>query len=115
MQTEAERDKEIPSSVDGGDSSTTNIINQVKSPPPPPANEAPPPPQAAGGGGVSDVIRRWRREDLLKRVSLGLRGIALLFSFIAFVVMASNKHGVGMNFDEYEEFRWIYVIERQKY
>lgn len=91
------------------DESATNIKN-VKSPPPP-VNEAPTPSAPAAtatvDGGVSDVMRWWRREDLLKRVSLGLRGIALLFSFVAFVVMACNMHGDWKNFNKYEEFRCI--------
>lgn len=89
------------SSVD--DSSATKVHVESL----PEAYEAPPPsaPPAAGGGGVSEVLRRWRREDLLKRGSLGLRGIALFFSFIALIVMASNEHGDWMEFDKYEEYR----------
>ncbi|KAF7845256.1 CASP-like protein 4B1 [Senna tora] len=81
--------------------------------PPGAANVAPPPSAAApeaGGGGVSDVLRRWKREDLLKRGSLGLRGMALLFSLIAFIVMASNKHGDWRDFDRYEEYRYVLAI-----
>ncbi|XP_004492518.1 CASP-like protein 4B1 [Cicer arietinum] len=58
-------------------------------------------------GGIAGILRRWKREDLIKRGSLGLRGIALIFSLISFIVMASNKHGYGRNFDEYEEYRYV--------
>ncbi|XP_044505464.1 CASP-like protein 4B1 [Mangifera indica] len=60
--------------------------------------------------GVSAITRRSRRDDLLKRGSLALRGVALFFSLIAFIVMVSNKHGDGKDFDEYEEFRYVLAI-----
>lgn len=56
--------------------------------------------------GVSDIIRRWKREDFINRGSLGLRGLDLLFSLLAFIIMASNKHGDWKDFDKYEEYRW---------
>lgn len=61
--------------------------------------------QTASGFGISEITRRWRREDLLKKGSMALRGVALLFSLFAFIVMASNKHGDWEDFDKYEEFR----------
>ncbi|KAL8237272.1 hypothetical protein R6Q59_018353 [Mikania micrantha] len=66
----------------------------------------PPPP----GFGVTGVLRRWRHEDMLKRGSLGLRALGFLFSLLAFIIMASNKHGRGRNFDEYEEYRYALAI-----
>ncbi|GFY83822.1 hypothetical protein Acr_03g0006110 [Actinidia rufa] len=61
---------------------------------------------AEAGSGVAGIVRRLRREDLLKRGSLALRGLGLLFSLLAFIVMASNKHGRDWeNFDKYEEYR----------
>lgn len=62
-------------------------------------------PAPVTASGVSAITRRSRRDDLLKRGSLALRGVALFFSLIAFIVMVSNKHGDGKDFDEYEEFR----------
>lgn len=62
-----------------------------------------PPPQ---GYGVTGILRRWKHEDMLKRGSLGLRAFGFLFSSLAFVIMVSNKHGPGRNFDEYEEYRY---------
>ncbi|KAK4268500.1 hypothetical protein QN277_025150 [Acacia crassicarpa] len=62
------------------------------------------------GGGVGGILRRWKRDDLLKRGSLGLRAIALLFSLISFIAMASNKHGDWKNFDRYEEYRYVLAI-----
>ncbi|MCD7470218.1 hypothetical protein HAX54_009932 [Datura stramonium] len=78
------------------------------------------PPPAAGNGesqvrgisspGVSDIMRRWKREDLLKRGCLVLHGLALIFSLIAFIVMASNTHGDWKDFDRYEEYRYVLAI-----
>lgn len=65
---------------------------------------------ASGGGGIGGILRRWKREDLIKRGSLALRGIALLFSLISFIVMASNKHGDWREFDKYEEYRYLLAI-----
>ncbi|OIT01282.1 PREDICTED: CASP-like protein 4B1 [Nicotiana attenuata] len=64
----------------------------------------------AAGTGVGHIIRKWKREDLLKRGSLGLRCIALLFSLLAFIIMASNKHGDWKDFDRYEEYRYVLAI-----
>ncbi|KAG7960941.1 hypothetical protein I3843_10G153400 [Carya illinoinensis] len=42
---------------------------------------------------VSDkIVRRWKREDLLKKGSLATSGMAFLFSLLAFIVMASDNH-----------------------
>ncbi|KAL8140995.1 hypothetical protein V2J09_007016 [Rumex salicifolius] len=80
---------------------------------PPPANledvESQPPP-SAGGFGVSSVLRRWRREDLMKKGSVGLRAVALFLSLLSFIIMASNKHGDWKNFDKYEEYRYVLAI-----
>ncbi|KAM1038322.1 hypothetical protein FF1_033034 [Malus domestica] len=93
---------------------------EVGSPPPvvptrPPAadveNQTPSQIRTAGTGfGVAGILRRWKREDLLRRGSLALRGLALVFSLLAFIIMASNKHGYGKNFDEYEEYRYVLAI-----
>ncbi|XP_054783892.1 CASP-like protein 4B1 [Prosopis cineraria] len=66
--------------------------------------------QPGMGGGVGGILRRWKRDDLFKRGSLGLRGMALVFSLISFIVMASNKHGDWKNFDKYEEYRYVLAI-----
>lgn len=60
--------------------------------------------------GVSSILRRWRREDLMKKGNLVLRSLALVFSLISFIVMASNKHGDWKNFDRYEEYRYCLAI-----
>lgn len=68
----------------------------------------PPPPPAAGNRestSVSEIVRRLKREDLVKRGSLILHGLALIFSLIAFIVMATNTHGDWKDFDRYEEYR----------
>ncbi|CAK9153732.1 unnamed protein product [Ilex paraguariensis] len=67
--------------------------------------------QTSGTGfGVSAIMRRWRREDFLKRGSLALRGFGLLFSLLAFIIMASNQHGDWKDFDKYEEYRYVLAI-----
>ncbi|XP_022890849.1 CASP-like protein 4B1 [Olea europaea var. sylvestris] len=67
--------------------------------------------QALGtGAGVSNIVRRWKKEDLLKRGSLGLRGLGLLFSLLAFIIMVSNEHGDWKEFDQYEEYRYVLAI-----
>lgn len=57
------------------------------------------------GFGVGAIVNKWNRDDKLKRGSLALRGIALLFSLISFLVMACNKHGGWEDFDNYDEYR----------
>ncbi|CAL5192399.1 unnamed protein product [Lathyrus oleraceus] len=89
------------------DSSPPRI--HIQTPPPAPDvtdRENPPPPTE----GIAGILKRWKREDLIKRGSLGLRGIALLFSLICFIVMASNKHGDWRDFDKYEEYRYLLAI-----
>lgn len=65
---------------------------------------------ATGGFGVTSVLRRWKREDMIRKGSVGLRAIALVFSVISFIVMASNKHGDWQDFDKYEEYRYLLAI-----
>lgn len=81
------------------------------------APESPAPPAGdvesqtpATGFGVTGILRRWRREDLVKRGSLALRGLGFLFSLLAFIVMASNSHGGWEDFDKYEEYRYVLAI-----
>ncbi|OAY41570.1 hypothetical protein MANES_09G112600v8 [Manihot esculenta] len=66
--------------------------------------------EAGTGFGIGAITRRWRREAILQRGSLALRGLGLLFSLLAFLVMASNKHGDWKNFDRYEEYRYLLAI-----
>ncbi|KAG8374462.1 hypothetical protein BUALT_Bualt11G0134700 [Buddleja alternifolia] len=83
---------------------------------PPPAaardleNQTPAAGGGGGGGGISNILRRWKREDLIKRGSLVCRGLGLVFSLLAFIIMASNKHGDWRNFDRYEEYRYVLAI-----
>ncbi|KAI3441432.1 CASP-like protein, partial [Psidium guajava] len=84
-------------------------------PPPSMAARAPPGPSAesqtaATGLGVSSILRRWKREDTMKKGGLATRGLALLFSLLAFVITTSNEHGSGRDFHEYEEYRYLLVI-----
>ncbi|KAK9290922.1 hypothetical protein L1049_009101 [Liquidambar formosana] len=83
---------------------------QAETPPITPMPTAPPASDMENQSGASGILRRWKREDLLKRGSLALRGLALLFSLLSFIIMASNKHGDGRNFDQYEEYRYVLAI-----
>ncbi|KAJ4906878.1 CASP-like protein 4B1 [Raphanus sativus] len=58
----------------------------------------------------SAITQRWKREDMIKKASPISRGIALIFSLLAFLIMVCNKHGPGRNFDEYEEYRYVVAI-----
>lgn len=70
------------------------------------ANSATAPPTSGFGfGGAAAIVQRWRREDLIKKAALALRVLALIFSLLAFLIMASNKHGDWKNFDRYDEYR----------
>ncbi|CAK9150450.1 unnamed protein product [Ilex paraguariensis] len=91
----------------------------MSNPDDPTLKEATAPPTAAGdvenqtsgtGFGVSEIVTRWRREDVLKRGSLALRVFGLLFSLLAFIIMASNEHGNRKDFDKYEEYRYVLAI-----
>ncbi|KAL5217144.1 hypothetical protein ABZP36_017828 [Zizania latifolia] len=65
----------------------------------------------AGGGGVVDsVVARWRREDLLDKSPLALHTAAAAFAFVALVLVASNQHGDWMEFDRYQEYRYLLSI-----
>ncbi|XP_020243640.1 CASP-like protein 4B1 [Asparagus officinalis] len=59
------------------------------------------PPNTAEGS----VLRRWKRENLLEKCTLSLRGLCWLFSLVSFVVMAANNQGDGQNFDQYQEYQ----------
>ncbi|KAJ9185435.1 hypothetical protein P3X46_005073 [Hevea brasiliensis] len=92
---------------------------QFESSPPPSALPIPTAPEVADeeagtgtgtGFGVGAITRRWKREAILERGSLALRGLGLLFSLLAFLIMASNKHGDWKNFDRYEEYRYLLAI-----
>ncbi|KAF3448897.1 hypothetical protein FNV43_RR09613 [Rhamnella rubrinervis] len=62
------------------------------------------------GFGVLGIVRRWEREDLLKKGYVALRGMALLFSLLAFIIMASNNHTDWKKFDRFEEYRYVLAI-----
>lgn len=67
--------------------------------------------RARGGGGVVDsVVARWRREDMLDKSPLALHAAAAAFAFVALVLLASNQHGDWMQFDRYQEYRYLLAI-----
>ncbi|PUZ41478.1 hypothetical protein GQ55_9G508600 [Panicum hallii var. hallii] len=64
-----------------------------------------------GGGGVVDsVVARWRREDMLDKSPLALHAAAAAFAFVALVLVASNQHGDWMQFDRYQEYKYLLAI-----
>lgn len=67
--------------------------------------------RGGGGGGVVDsVVARWRREDMLNRSPLALHTAAAVFAFVSLVLVASNQHGDWMQFDRYQEYRYLLAI-----
>ncbi|KAJ4830693.1 hypothetical protein Tsubulata_028410 [Turnera subulata] len=92
-------------------SNTEDTVPPNKRPESPAPGDTPAADVETGSGfGVAAITRRWRREDLLKRGSWALRGLGFLFSLLAFVIMASNKHGDWRDFDHYEEYRYLLAI-----
>ncbi|WOL06859.1 hypothetical protein Cni_G15593 [Canna indica] len=79
---------------------------------PPNATATPSAPAASGDGGtaVRSVVNRWRREDLLEKGTLVFRALVLLFSVLAVVILASNKHGDWKDFDLYQEYRYLLAV-----
>ncbi|KAK6943211.1 Casparian strip membrane protein domain [Dillenia turbinata] len=75
-----------------------------------PENPSQPAAVGGGGGGMREIIRRWKREDLLKRGSLTLRVVGLVFSLLSAIIMASNEHGDWKDFDRYQEYRYLLAI-----
>ncbi|KNA02621.1 hypothetical protein SOVF_216990, partial [Spinacia oleracea] len=71
-----------------------------------------PPTTEAGGTevGVGSVLRRWKRDDFIRKGSLALRALAFVFSLLSFIIMASNNHGGGKEFGDYEEYRYLLAI-----
>lgn len=68
-------------------------------------------PRGGGGGGVVDsVVARWRREDMLDKSPLALHVSAATFAFVALVLVATNQHGDWMQFDRYQEYRYLLAI-----
>ncbi|XP_031484908.1 CASP-like protein 4B4 [Nymphaea colorata] len=63
-----------------------------------------------GSASITSILRRWRTEDLVRRSGLVLRGYALAFSLLSFIIMAANKHGGWMDYDNYEEYRYCLSI-----
>lgn len=64
-----------------------------------------------GGGRVVDsVVARWRREDMLDKSPLALHAAAAVFAFVALVLVASNQHGDWMQFDRYQEYKYLLSI-----
>ncbi|XP_047086601.1 CASP-like protein 4B2 [Lolium rigidum] len=64
----------------------------------------------ARGGVVDSVVARWRREDMLDKSPLALHAAAAAFAFVALVLVASNQHGDWMQFDRYQEYRYLLAI-----
>lgn len=63
-------------------------------------------------GGVTAIVRRSRREAMVKRAELGFRVCEMVFSLISFSVMAADKTQgwSGDSFDRYKEYRFLTLI-----
>lgn len=59
---------------------------------------------------VSSILRRFKREDLLEKSIVLLRGLTCFFSLISIMVMGTNKHGDWKNFDLYQEYKYLLAI-----
>ncbi|WCJ27969.1 CASP-like protein 4B1 [Euphorbia peplus] len=85
--------------------------NQSQSPPPETPTATPAAdPEVGNQIGIAGITRRWKREEFRKRGAIGLRGLSLLFSLLAFIITASNKHGDWKDSDKYEEYRYLLAI-----
>ncbi|KAH9319543.1 hypothetical protein KI387_021312, partial [Taxus chinensis] len=70
---------------------------------------SPPPIQGETVTGTS-VLRR-PKERRTRLAGLALRCAEVVFSFLSFVIMASNNQGIpGMRFDDYEEYSYSLAI-----
>ncbi|KAL8102127.1 hypothetical protein AgCh_026858 [Apium graveolens] len=58
---------------------------------------------------MTKITKSWKREDFYKNRSLELRVLGLLFSFLALIIMATNKHD-GDKFTKYEEYSYLLAI-----
>ncbi|AES86867.1 transmembrane protein, putative [Medicago truncatula] len=58
--------------------------------------------EPANSGTSYGILQRWKREDSLKRASLGLRGVYSIFLLTSFLLVASNNHGYWENFDHHD-------------
>ncbi|KAL1804609.1 hypothetical protein ACET3Z_027677 [Daucus carota] len=56
-----------------------------------------------------EIRRSWRREDLYKNASLALHVMGLLFSFLALIIMATNKHD-GATFVDFDEYSYLLAV-----
>ena len=54
--------------------------------------------------GVSEIVQRRKREDFMRIGSLTLTGLALLFSLLSCILMATNMRDTALDFDEYVEY-----------
>ncbi|XP_074568708.1 CASP-like protein 4B2 [Curcuma longa] len=73
-------------------------------PTPPPLSATPP------AAPRRPVRRTSRMEDLLDKGVRLLRAFAGLFSLVALIVLASNKHGDWEDFSRYQEYRYLLAV-----
>ena len=67
-------------------------------------------PKLSYGVKSSTIISRCKREDLIKKFLLALRGLALIFSVIALIIMAINKHSEFCFHYEYDSWEIIRTL-----
>ncbi|XP_010554921.1 PREDICTED: CASP-like protein 4B1 [Tarenaya hassleriana] len=59
--------------------------------------------------GLKEITVKFKRKDLIEKASLILRGFALLFSVISFLVMLLNKHGPRLHFSDYDVYKFLFA------
>ncbi|KAF3334650.1 CASP-like protein 4B4 [Carex littledalei] len=63
------------------------------------------------GNAIKSTMEKFYRDDtLLGKGIVVLRLLGWLFSLLSLIIMASNKHGDGKNFDQYEEYRYCLAV-----
>ncbi|XP_078172054.1 CASP-like protein 4B3 [Carex rostrata] len=63
------------------------------------------------GNAIKLTMGNFYRDDaLLGKGIVVLRLLGWLFSLLSLIIMASNKHGDGKNFDQYEEYRYCLAV-----
>ncbi|KAJ3669428.1 hypothetical protein LUZ60_011378 [Juncus effusus] len=62
------------------------------------------------GSTINSMTGILRRGTLLDKGSLLLRFIVWIFSLLSLIIMSSNKHGDGKNFDQYEEYKYCLAV-----
>ncbi|KAG9449985.1 hypothetical protein H6P81_009950 [Aristolochia fimbriata] len=88
------------------------VVNRANREDPPPASKVEAPSGERRSKVVLGILRRSKREALLKRAELGFRICGLIFCLISFSVMAADKTQgwAGDSFERYKEYRYCISV-----